>query len=146
MVKPMQPRGVVSEPFNGLSVALSLGAGFVARGFSGNLEHLSRLIREGMQFKGFSLVDIMQPCVSFNRINTYNWYKKRAYDLFEEDYMPDDLENATKLARQWGDRIPIGILYRKEKQCFTKHIDVLNKGPLISQQYDPARLQAVLDA
>jgi len=99
-----------------------------------------------MQFKGFSLIDIMQPCVSFNRINTYNWYKKRAYDLFEEDYMPDDLENATKLARQWGDRIPIGILYRKEKQCFTKHIDVLNKGPLISQQYDPARLQAVLDA
>jgi len=90
----------------------------------------------------------MQPCVSFNRINTYNWYKKRAYDLFEEDYMPDDLENATKLARQWGDRIPIGVLYRyrKEKQNFAKHIDVLNKGPLISQQYDPARLQAVLDA
>ncbi len=99
-----------------------------------------------MQFKGFSLIDIMQPCVSFNRINTYNWYKKRAYDLFEEDYMPDDLENAMKLARQWGDRIPIGVLYRKEKQNFAKHIDVLNKGPLISQQYDPARLQAVLDA
>lgn len=146
MVTPMQPRGVISEPFNGLAVALSLGAGFVARGFSGNLEHLSRLIREGMQFKGFSLIDIMQPCVSFNRINTYNWYKKRAYDLFEEDYMPDDFENAMKLARQWGDRIPIGILYRKEKQNFTKNIDVLNKGPLISQQYDPARLQAVLDA
>jgi len=146
MVTPMQPRGVISEPFNGLAVALALGAGFVARGFSGNREHLSRLIREGMQFKGFSLIDIMQPCVSFNRINTYNWYKKRAYDLFEEDYMPDDLENATKLARQWGDRIPIGVLYRKEKQNFAKHIDVLNKGPLISQQYDPARLQAVLDA
>ncbi len=144
MVTPMQPRGVISEPFNGLAVALSLGAGFVARGFSGDVKHLSRLIREGMQFKGFSLIDIMQPCVSFNRINTYNWYKKRVYDLFEEDYIPDEFENAMKLARQWGDRIPMGILYQKEKPAFMDRVEMFHQDPLISQKYDPERLQVLL--
>lgn len=144
MVTPLQPHGVISEPFNGLAVALSLGAGFVARGFSGNMEHLSRLIQEGMKHKGFSLIDILQPCVSFNRVNTYDWYKKRVYELFEENYDPDDFENAMNLARQWGEKIPIGIIYQKEKPTFTDRIEMFNQGPLISQKYDPGRLQALL--
>jgi len=144
MVTPLQPYGVISESFNGMAVALSLGAGFVARGFSGNMEHLSRLIKEGMKHKGFSLIDILQPCVSFNRVNTYAWYKKRVYDLFEEDYVPDNFENAMNLARQWGDKIPIGIIYKEEKTTFTDHIEVFNKGPLISQKYDHRRLQNLL--
>jgi len=144
MVTPLQPHGVISEPFNGLAVALSLGAGFVARGFSGNMEHLSRLIQEGMKHKGFSLIDILQPCVSFNRVNTYDWYKKRVYELFEENYDPDDFENAMNLARQWGEKIPIGIIYQKEKPTFIDRIEMFNQGPLISQKYDPGRLQALL--
>ena len=146
MVTPIQIHGVVAESFNGLAVALALGAGFVARGFSGHKEHLSRLIREAMQYKGFSLIDIMQPCVSFNRVNTYDWYKKRAYDLFEENYVPDNLEKAMALTRQWGDRIPIGIFYRKEKSTFSERLEGLKQGPLISRDYDPERLQALLDA
>jgi len=144
MVTPMQPNGVISESFNGLVVALSLGAGFVARGFSGNMEHLSILIQEGIKHKGISLIDILQPCVSFNRVNTYDWYKKRVYDLFEENYVPDNFENAMNLARQWGDRIPIGIIYKKEKAAFTDRIEVFNQGPLISQKYDHGRLQNLL--
>ena len=144
MVTPMQPNGVISESFNGLVVALSLGAGFVARGFSGNMEHLSILIQEGIKHKGISLIDILQPCVSFNRVNTYDWYKKRVYDLFEENYVPDNFENAMNLARQWGDRIPIGIIYKKEKAVFTDRIEVFNQGPLISQKYDHGRLQNLL--
>lgn len=144
MVTPLQPHGVISEPFNGLSVALSLGAGFVARGFSGNMEHLSRLIQAGMKHKGFSLIDILQPCVSFNRVNTYDWYKKRVHDLFEENYDPDDFENAINIARRWGEKIPIGIIYQKEKPTFIDRIEMLNQGPLISQKYNPERLQALL--
>jgi len=144
MVTPLQPYGVISESFNGTAVALSLGAGFVARGFSGNMDHLSRLIQEGMNHKGFSLIEILQPCVSFNRVNTYDWYKKRVYDLFEENYVPDNLENAMSLARQWGDKIPIGIIYKKEKTAFTDRIEVFNKGPLISQKYDHRRLMRLL--
>ena len=144
MVTPLQPHGVISEPFNGLAVALSLGAGFVARGFSGNMEHLSRLIQKGMKHKGFSLIDILQPCVSFNRVNTHDWYKKRVYDLFEENYDPDNLENAMNLARQWGEKIPIGIIYQKDKPTFIDRIEIFNQGPLISQKYNPGRLQALL--
>ena len=144
MVTPMQPYGVISESFNGLAVALSLGAGFVARGFSGNMEHLSILIQEGMKHKGISLIDILQPCVSFNRVNTYDWYKKRVYDLFEENYVPDNFENAMNLARQLGDKIPIGIIYKEEKAAFTDRIEVLNQGPLVSQEYNHERLQSLL--
>ncbi|MDY6791140.1 MAG: 2-oxoacid:ferredoxin oxidoreductase subunit beta [Thermodesulfobacteriota bacterium] len=146
MVTPLQPHGVISESFNAMAVALSLGAGFVARGFSGDMAHLSRLIQEGMKYKGFSLIDILQPCVSFNRINTYEWYKKRVVDLFEENYHPDNFQNAMNLARQWGDKIPIGILYKEEKAAFTDHIEVFNQGPLISQKYDHKRLQDLLSA
>jgi 2-oxoglutarate ferredoxin oxidoreductase subunit beta len=144
MVTPLQPHGVIAEPFNGLAVALSLGAGFIARGFSGNSEHLSGLIQAGMQHKGISLIDILQPCVSFNRINTYDWYKKRVYDLLAEDYVPDDFEKAMNLAKQWGDRIPIGILYQQEKPAFMDRVEMFQHDPLISQKYDSARLQAVL--
>ena len=144
MVTPLQLHGVISESFNPLAVALSLGAGFVARGFSGNMEHLSRLIQEGISHKGFSLIDILQPCVSFNRINTYDWYKKRVYDLFEENYVPDNFEKAMNLARQWDEKIPIGIIYKEEKPTFTDRIEVLNQGPLISQKYDSGRLQALM--
>jgi len=144
MVTPMQPNGVISESFNGIAVALSLGAGFVARGFSGNMEHLSRLIQEAMKHKGFSLIDILQPCISFNRVNTYEWYKKRVYDLFEENYVPDNFEKAMNLARQWGDKIPIGIIYKEEKVTFTDRIEVFNQGPLISQKYDHKRIQNLL--
>ncbi len=144
MVTPLQPYGVIAEPFNGLAVALSLGAGFVARGFSGDLKHLSRLIQAGMQYKGLSLIDIMQPCVSFNRINTYDWYKKRVYDLFVEDYVPHDFEKAMQLARQWGDRIPIGILYQEEKPAFMDRVEMFHPDPLISQKYDPERLRVLL--
>jgi len=144
MVTPLQPYGVIAEPFNGLAVALSLGAGFVARGFSGNSEHLSGLIQAGMQHKGISLIDILQPCVSFNRINTYDWYKKRVYDLVAEDYVPHNFEKAFNLARQWGDRIPIGILYQEEKAAFMDRVEMFQQDPLISQKYDPARLQALL--
>ena len=110
------------------------------------MTHLSRLIREGMKYKGFSLIDILQPCVSFNRINTYEWYKKRVVDLFEENYHPDNFQNAMNLARQWGDKIPIGIIYKEEKAAFTDHIEVFNQGPLISQKYDHKRLQDLLSA
>lgn len=145
MVTPLQPHGVISEPFNGLAVALSLGAGFVARGFSGHSEHLGRLIQAGMKYKGFALIDILQPCVSFNRVNTFDWYKQRVYDLSAEGNMPDTLESAMNLTRPWGARIPIGIFYQKEKPIFTERIDALKQGTLISQQYDPQRLQALLD-
>ncbi|MFH1154889.1 MAG: thiamine pyrophosphate-dependent enzyme [Pseudomonadota bacterium] len=141
MKTPMQPNGVMSQPFNGPAVALSLGAGFVARGFSGAREHLARLIREAMAYKGLSLIDIMQPCVSFNKINTFEWYKKRVRET--DNPVPDDFDAAMKLARQWGDTIPIGIFYQREQPDFTSLFDRLKSDPLIRQPYDPGSLQQI---
>jgi len=141
MVTKIQSDGVLSETFNPLSVALALGAGFVARSFSGKAEHLSKIIQEGIKHKGFSLIDILQPCVSFNHVNTFDWYKKRVYDLFEERYIPDDFNKAMEISRMWGDRIPIGIIYQKEKPSYTDKINKLKKGTLVSGEYSQKKVQ-----
>lgn len=144
-VTRIQHHGVISEAFNPLAVALALGAGFVARGFSGNPEHLTGLIKEGVRHKGFSLIDILQPCVSFNHTNTFKWYKDRAYDAAKEGHTPDSFEQAMKKAREWGDRIPLGILFRQEKPSFTDRVETLKNMPLVSGSYDAKRLESLLE-
>jgi 2-oxoglutarate ferredoxin oxidoreductase subunit beta len=144
MVTKIQSDGVLSETFNPLSVALALGAGFVARSFSGKPEHLSGIIQEGIKHRGFSLIDILQPCVSFNHVNTFDWYRKRVYDLFEEGYLPDDLNRAMELSRAWGDKIPIGIIYKKEKPSYTDKIKTLQNGTLLSREYLPEKIRRAI--
>jgi len=144
MITKIQSEGVLSGTFNPLSVALALGAGFVARSFSGKAEHLSRIIQEGIKHKGFSLIDILQPCISFNHVNTFDWYRKRVYDLFEEGYIPDDFNKAMELSRMWGDKIPIGIIYQKEKPSYTDKINKLKNGTLLSGKYSQKKVQRAI--
>lgn len=140
----LQPGGVISEPFNPLAVALSLGAGFVARGFSGDAAHTSWLIQEGITYKGFSLIDLLQPCVSFNPTNTHSWYKKRIYDIDDGHHDPGDFGKAMGLAMEGGEKIPVGIIYQKNRPGFTDKIACLQKKPLISNSYDRKTIQALL--
>jgi 2-oxoglutarate ferredoxin oxidoreductase subunit beta len=144
MVTKIQRHGVISEPFNPLAVALSLGSGFVARGFSGNKDQLSNLIQKGIKHNGFALIDILQPCVTFNHVNTHAWYKKRVYDIEDTNHVPDNFENAMGLCRKWGDEIPTGILFKKDKPAFTERIESLSKGPLVLQEYNPKRLEEAI--
>jgi len=146
MITKIQSDGVLSETFNPLSVALALGAGFVARGFSGKAEHLSKIIQEGIKHKGFSLVDILQPCVSFNNVNTFDWYRKRVYALSEEGYIPDDFNKAMELSKMWGDKIPIGILYQKEKPSYTDKIKKLKESTLISGEYSQKKVRNAINS
>ena len=141
MTTKIQSDGVISETFNPLSVALALGAGFVARSFSGKTEHLSKIIQEGIKHKGFSLIDILQPCVSYNHVNTFDWYKKRVYDLSEEGYIPDGFNRAMEISRMWGDKIPMGIIYQKEKPSYTDKINKLKKDTLVSGEYSQEKVQ-----
>ena len=96
-----QPGGVPSFSFPPLTVGVAMKAGFVARGFSGKTDHLARLIQQGIAHRGFSLIDILQPCVSFNKINTFAWYDKRCYEL-PESYDPENWETALKTSSEWG--------------------------------------------
>lgn len=115
-VTKTQPDGSMSEGFNPVATAISMKAGFVARAFSGEPEHLEDMIKAAVAHKGFSLVDILQPCVSFNKVNTFNWYKERTY--FLEDHDTSDWCAALEKADEFGDKIPLGILYEVDKPAY----------------------------
>jgi 2-oxoglutarate ferredoxin oxidoreductase subunit beta len=112
MTKPT-PTGAPS-PFNPLLVALAMGAGFVARGFAGEVDHLVGIIKEGIQYKGFALIDILQPCVSFNHLNTFAWFRERVYKLDHSNYDAANRDAASVRARE-HDRLPLGVISREEK-------------------------------
>jgi 2-oxoglutarate/2-oxoacid ferredoxin oxidoreductase subunit beta len=130
-----QPEGVFSAPFNPIAVAVALHASFVARSFAGDIGHLAEVIRQAIAHRGFSLVDILQPCVSFNKINTYAWYKQRCTPL-PADYDPTDWAAAIQTAMLWGERIPVGVIYQCERAVFEDHFPILQAGPLGQQALD----------
>jgi 2-oxoglutarate/2-oxoacid ferredoxin oxidoreductase subunit beta len=142
-VTKMQPGGVASSPFNPIAVAVAMRAGFVARGFSGRIDHLSELICQGIRHKGFSLIDVLQPCVSFNKVNTYAWYNQRCYEL-PDHYDPTDREAALKVADELGDRIPLGVIYRYNSPDFADHFPFLSKQPLAVQPTDLTTLGRIM--
>jgi 2-oxoglutarate ferredoxin oxidoreductase subunit beta len=119
-------------------------AAFVARGFAGMIDHVSTLIEEGIAHRGFALIDVLQPCVSFNKVNTFAWYKERCEPL-PEAYDPTDWEAAMKLGREWGDRIPIGIIYRNDRPPFEDHFPVLSEGPLVGRAVDRKMLATIIE-
>lgn len=132
-------------PFNPVATAIAAGAGFVARGFAGDVEHLTNLIMDAIRYKGFALVDILQPCVSFNHKNTYGWYLERVYKLGQEsNYKPGDKAAAFQKAQEWGDNIPIGIIYSKESPTFEEQLLALRKGPLVKQAIDSGAVEKLL--
>lgn len=139
IITKTQPFGAISEQLNPLTLAVAMDCSFVARGFSGDLNHLKGLIKEAMKHKGFSLVDILQPCISFNKVNTYEWYKKRVYHI-EPEYNPEDKTEAFKRSSEWGDRIPIGVIYRNRRQTFEERVPVIKHVPLMRQVFDTSQL------
>jgi len=143
-VTKAQPEGVPSAPFNPIEVAVAMRAGFVARGFAGMIEHLSELIRHGIAHRGFALIDVLQPCVSFNKVNTFAWYQQRC-DTLPAEYDPTDWEAAIKVASEWGDRIPIGIIYRNDRLPFEAHFPVLKQGPLVGRDVDWVMLKKIME-
>ena len=143
-VTKVQPGGVASAAFNPVVVAVAMHAGFVARAFAGMADHLSDIIQQAMAHPGFSLIDVLQPCVSFNKVNTFAWYKARCYSL-PKDYDPTDWNAAVKVADQWGDRIPVGIIYRNERPPFEEHFPVLSQGPLVGRDVDRMMLRKVME-
>lgn len=130
----VQVRGVILEPLHPLEMAIALGCGFVARGYSADSEHLSWLIQEGIRHKGFALIDVLQPCVTFNKKNTYEWYSKRVYKVNDDPaYDFKDKMSAYQKAAEWGDRIPLGIIYKEDKATYGDKSG-LNEIPALVEQ------------
>ena len=143
-VTKVQTHGVLSPPLNPLTLAISQEASFVGRGFAGEGNHLKELIKEAILHPGFALIDILQPCVSFDHKHSYSWYQERVYTLGKE-YDSQDKLTAFQKAQEWEDKIPLGIIYKKERPTFEYQQPVLKKGTLISQAVDSLKLNAVLD-
>ncbi len=144
-VTKTQPDGVAAEPFKPLEVAVALKAGFVARSFSGMGDHVTEMILAGMRHKGFALIDILQPCVTFNKVNNFAWYKKRVYQLPAE-YDPSSWDEAIKKAAEWGDKIPIGIIYKNERPSYESSLHVLKNESPVERKFDKKAFKAIVDS
>lgn len=134
-VTDFTPEGVTTQPLNPMVSAIALGCGFVARSFSGDKEHLKAMMKEAINHDGYALLDILQPCVTFNKINTFQWYKQRVYKL-DEGYDPTDKSSALMKAMEWGEHIPIGILYQAKRPSFTNQVAFLEDTALVDIPYD----------
>lgn len=138
-----QPFGVFSEQMNPMALAVAMDCSFVARTFSADSEHLKETIKAAINHKGFSLVDILQPCVTFNKINTYEWYKERVYHL-EAGHEPEDRAAAFQKALEWGERIPIGIIYKNRRPVMEDRIPTISETPLVDQSIDLLKVENTL--
>jgi len=139
----VQPKGVSSEPFNPISVALALKAGFVSRVNIGNYAHAKAVLKEAFLHKGYALVDIFQPCVVFNKTNTYQWFSENTYEL-ENDYDSSSLPSAMIKALE-NNPIPIGIFYQIEHVTFEEHMRGDDKSALFMITHDLTKIQKLFE-
>lgn len=131
------PDGVIEVPLRPLLLGLTMGATFLARGFAGEPRHLADILIAAIRHRGYALVDVLQPCVTFNKVNTYDWYREHTYKVEQDGHDPTDFEAAFRRCREWEDRIPLGILYRKEgTPTYEDQVPALRQGPLVNQPLD----------
>lgn len=136
----------LNTPFNPLALALTAGAGFVARSFSGNKEHLAQIMKRAIHHKGYALVDILQPCVSFNKVNTFKYYKDHI-DLLPNDYKANNRMAALELLMTPSDRIPIGVFFETEMPDFgDKHVVLPKDKALIDTKISSEMLGKMINA
>ncbi|HLG17678.1 MAG TPA: thiamine pyrophosphate-dependent enzyme [Blastocatellia bacterium] len=128
------PRGNAELPINPIALALVSGATYVARAFSGDPDHMSRMIAGGIEHRGFALIDVFSPCVTYNKLNTYPWFRERVYKLEgEPGYDASDVRAAVNKSFEWGDRIPIGLFFAGLQPTYEDSEPAFKKGPLAHQ-------------
>ena len=145
-VTPVQVNGVILEPFNPIAIAVALDVSFVARTFIGDEDMTKEIIKKAILHKGYALVDIFQPCVSFNKINTYKWFKDNTYRL-EDSYDTGDRIRAFEKAVETA-KFPLGIIYANpEKATFEESLNVYGEDstPVVRRERDLAKLQQLID-
>ena len=113
------PWGEIKEPVNPLALSLVSGTSFVARAVAFEIKHLTEIIKQAIEHKGFSHIDILQQCITFNKVNDILWYKKRIYKL---DKPEDNLKSALDKALE-TDKLPIGIFYKNNKKSYGEGLD-----------------------
>jgi len=139
------PTGVIEMPVNPIALAIASGATYISRGFSKEMKHLTKLIVDGVRHKGFALVDVLQPCVTFNRKNTYEWFSERVYKLEETDHDVTDKQAAFMKSLEWNDHIPIGLFYREIRPTYEDELPQIAEAPLVKQRIEDIDITALMD-
>ncbi|MGD8397681.1 MAG: 2-oxoacid:ferredoxin oxidoreductase subunit beta [Anaerolineae bacterium] len=142
-VTSTSPEGAIEKAASPTALAITAGATFVSRGFAGDVKHLAGLIAEAVQHDGYALVDVLQPCVTFNRKNTYDWYRERVYKVEETGYDPGDRSAALDKALEWGDQIPLGVIYRTQRPTYEEQVPGLDLGPVAKRTLQKLTPEAV---
>lgn len=138
------PYGSPDEPLNPIALALAADASFVARGFAGDLPHLESLITQALDHTGFSFIDAFQPCVTFNKLNTYAWFFERVRKLEDMKYIPND--RARALEQAWAtDYLPIGVFYQSTRHTLEQRLPQLQKQPLVNQALKPLNMAELIN-
>ncbi len=132
------PYGAAEWPIRPLELALAAGCGFVAQGFSGDVKQLSRLFVEAIRHKGFSLVNVFSPCVTFNKVQTYDFYRKSLTNLDETDHDPTDWVAAMKLVRE-TEGLVRGVIYKVERPDYQDDLPNYDPNPLVEQDLSQPR-------
>jgi len=140
------PFGSLNESFNPLATAIISGATFVAQGFSGDIPQMTELIKQAIQHKGFALVNILQICPSFNKVNTFDWYKKRIYNVDDNAHNTADKEAALKVALHTNEKLPVGVIYQTEKLTFGEQLPQIEDETLVRQSIDNIDISESLKA
>jgi 2-oxoglutarate ferredoxin oxidoreductase subunit beta len=139
------PGGVIEPPLNPIALAIACGATYVARGFSGDVKQMTDLIAGAIQHSGFAFVDAFSPCVTYNKLNTFDWFRQRVYKLESAGHDPSDIGQAFARAQEWGDKLPTGLFYRTERPTYEELEPVLQAGPLVHQPAGLAGKESILD-
>jgi 2-oxoglutarate/2-oxoacid ferredoxin oxidoreductase subunit beta len=130
-ISPTSPKGFVTKstpegnpetPISPIQVALSANASFIAQGFSGNLKQVTSIIEQGIQHKGFAFINIFSPCVTFNKVFTYDWFKQNLKDVSEfENYNPTNRSQAFERVEETGGFLT-GVIYQNERKEFVESL------------------------
>jgi 2-oxoglutarate ferredoxin oxidoreductase subunit beta len=129
------PQGSVEWPLNPLTSSIMNGATYVARGFSGDPKHLTDLIKGGIQHRGFALIDVFSPCVTFNHDNDYPFFKQRVKKLEDEGHDATDWKSACEKAMEWGDTIYTGLFFQSTERPTLESLEpVLEDAPPLARR------------
>ncbi|MQG11136.1 MAG: 2-oxoacid:ferredoxin oxidoreductase subunit beta [SAR202 cluster bacterium] len=134
MTTKSTPFGNVEQPVNPLTSAIMNGATFVARAYSGDVRHLSGIIQQGINHKGFSIIDVFSPCVTFNLNNTHDFFKERVKKLEDEEHNTTDWKLACEKAMVFGDTIYTGVFYESDRSALEDVEPVLKEGGPLSMR------------
>jgi len=139
------PPGAPMDPVNPTAQAITAGATFVARGFSGDQKGLVKLMVEAIRHKGFAVIDILQPCVTWNHQLTWKYYNEHTYSLQDNDHDLTDKFQALAKAMENGDRYPVGVFYKVERPDLVSGMALPDKGALKDHPTDLKDVQKIID-